>query len=59
MDATDEANLAAFLQKVSAACSNDNEIPGFVGSQVNEWLSEIMGGGGAGGSGETDSAAPA
>ena len=52
--------MAAFLQKVSAACQNDNEVPGFVGAQVNEWLAEIMAGGGPGGSGETDeNAAPA
>ena len=41
MDPEEEANLAAFLTKIQAACQKDSDVPGFVGSQVNEWLAEI------------------
>ena len=34
MDAEEEANLAAFLEKVAGACKNDSSVPGFVGTQV-------------------------
>lgn len=37
----EEATLAEFLKKVSVACNNDKSVPGFVGSQVQEWLKEM------------------
>ena len=41
LDPEEEAQLAAFLQKVSGACQRDASVPGYVGNQVNEWLAEI------------------
>ena len=41
MDAEEEANLAAFLTKISAACQRDSDVPGEVGVQVNQWLAEL------------------
>ena len=48
LDPEEEANLAAFLSKVSAACNRDSDVPGFVGAQVNEWLAEIAAGNNSG-----------
>ncbi|TNV73126.1 hypothetical protein FGO68_gene12208 [Halteria grandinella] len=42
MSKEQESNLLTFLQKVSRACDNDNSVPEFVGSQVNEWLKELQ-----------------
>ena len=51
MDAEEQANLALFLSKVSKACENDQQLPGFIGAQVNEWLAEIDEGDKAGAAG--------
>jgi hypothetical protein len=29
------------LLKLSKACKDDNSVPDFVGSQVNDWLNEL------------------
>lgn len=33
-----ETDLLAFLMKCQKACGEDNSVPDFVGSQVNQWL---------------------
>ena len=45
LNAQEEADLAAFLTKISAACKTDSSVPGFVDAQVTEWLGEIAAGG--------------
>ena len=41
LSAQQESDLFSFLQKVQKACKNDSSVPDFVGSQVNDWLTEL------------------